>query len=88
MTFDEYLEAAIEQLQSIQESTREHADSCSELCTHCAMYTLLPVSIATIKAAMASEEKGICDDPNCISNLAYNIAKSLFEEIERKSKNA
>lgn len=88
MTFEEYLEAAIKQLEVIQESSKEHFESCTEMCTHCAMYVLLPTNIATINAALASEEKGICDDQNCISNLAYNIAKSTFEEIERKAPNA
>lgn len=88
MTFEEYLDAAIKQLEAIQAASKEHYESCTEMCTHCAMYILLPSSIATINAALASEEKGICDDPNCISNLAYNIAKTTFEEIERKSPNA
>lgn len=88
MTFEEYLEAAIKQLELVKESSTEHYDACTEMCTHCAMYVLLPVNIATIKAALASEEKGICDDPNCVNNLAYNIAKNTFEEIERKTADA
>jgi hypothetical protein len=88
MTFEEYLDAAIKQLEAIQEASKEHFENCTEMCTHCAMYVLIPTSIATISSALASEEQGICDDPNCINNIAYNIAKLTFEEIERKSVDA
>ena len=88
MTFEEYLNEAIKQLKAIQEASKEHYDSCTEMCTHCAMYVLLPTNIATIEAALAADEKGVCDDPNCVNNLAYNIAKNTFEEIERKTANA
>jgi len=88
MTFEEYMQAAVKQLEQIQEASAEHYEKCTEMCTHCAMYILLPSNIATIQAALASEEQGICDDPNCINNIAYNIAKLTFEEIERKSANA
>ena len=88
MTFEEYLDAAIKQLEAIQEASKEHYESCTEMCTHCAMYVLLPSSIDVVKVALKSEEQGICDDPDCINTLAYNIAKNTFEEIERKKTNA
>jgi len=84
MTFEEYLQAAIKQLELIEEATRDHYDECTEMCTHCAMYVLIPASIATINAALASEESGICDDPNCINTIAYEIAKNTFEQIEKR----
>ncbi len=87
MTFEEYLETAVKQLQSIQEASKEHYEKCTEMCTHCAMYVLLPSNIAVVNAALASEESGVCDDPNCINTIAYNIAKDTFEEIERKREN-
>ena len=84
MTFEEYLEAAITQLERLNEFAKEHYDECAEPCAYCAMYVLIPSNIATIKAALASEEVGLCDDPNCINNIAYTIAEAFFKEIERK----
>lgn len=87
MTFDEYLNEAIDQLQLIQEANEEHYKSCTEICTICSLNVTIPGQIAVIKAAITSPEPGLCDDPACVNNIAYEIAKSIFDELSRKMNN-
>ena len=85
MTFEEYLEAGIKQLEDIKAASADHVLQCNELCTHCAMYLLIDPSIATINAALNSGEVGMCDDETCVNNIAYSIVKSVFTELENKT---
>ena len=87
MTFEEYLELAIKQLKAMKDATLEHYETCTEICPGCSMHSLIEPSISFIELALKSEEAGLCDDPACINNVAYNIAQSIFNEMDRKIDN-
>ena len=84
MTFKEYLQQAIAQLNNFRSDFQLHYDGCLEKCVVCIFYAMIPSNIAIIEAGLAAEEDGLCEDPTCINNLAYNVANAMFEEMDRR----